>query len=225
MMATQEILEKAVARGCNLLITHEPLFYNHHNTLQHIPDDPVYAAKEQYLNDHQLCVFHLHDNLHNPNRDYVAIGMAKKLGWEKYRTDDGYKRFKMPGVKLKDILRDLKAGLEPAALRYIGDEDAVYENVIASWGFMMPENGIRKINGHESCVLITGETHEWEFVEYAHDAAQLGFRKALIVTGHVPSEESGMEFFCGYLREKFPALSIEYIKTNDLYQIERESTH
>ena len=33
MMATQEVLEKAVQRDCNLIITHEPVFYNHHNQL------------------------------------------------------------------------------------------------------------------------------------------------------------------------------------------------
>jgi putative NIF3 family GTP cyclohydrolase 1 type 2 len=215
MMATQEVLEKAVQRGCNLIITHEPVFYNHHNQTQNLLNDPVYRAKEQYLKDNQLCVFHLHDNMHQASLDTIAVGMAKKLGWEKYRTDESYKSFSMPGMTLAHILQDLEANLEPTAIRYIGDRDAEYENVVVSWGFMMMENGVRLINRHESCVLIAGETHEWEFVEYVQDAKQMGFRKAFITTGHVPSEESGVEFFCGCLQEKFPACSIAYIKTND----------
>jgi putative NIF3 family GTP cyclohydrolase 1 type 2 len=218
MMTTQEVLEKAVQRGCNLIITHEPLFYNHQHKFQHLLNDAVYKAKERYLRDHQLCVFHLHDNLHHAGLDYVAVGMAQKLGWGKYRTDDSFKSFRMADVKLEHILRDVEVGLEPTAVRYIGDKDAVYENVITSWGFMMMENGVKLINRHESCVLITGETHEWEFVEYVHDAHHLGLRKALVVTGHVPSEESGVEFFCNYLRDKSPSLSISYIKTDDLFE-------
>jgi len=218
MMATQAVLEEAVSRGCNLIITHEPVFFNHHNNLQHVANDAVYAAKVDYLKSHQVCVFHLHDNLHHAGLDYIATGMAQKLGWEPYRTDESCKSFRMPGVKLGQILDDLATHLKPAALRYIGDRDAIYENVVTSWGFMMIENGVRLINRHENSVLIVGETHEWEFVEYVHDAHRMGLRKALVVVGHVPSEEGGVEAFCDDVRAKFPSQSISYIKTNDLFQ-------
>lgn len=218
MMATQEVLEKAVSRGCNLIITHEPVFYNHHNNLQNISSSMVYEAKEKYLRDNQLCVFHAHDNLHHARFDYVAVGMAKKLGWEKYRTDDSFKSFRMPDVTLEHMLGEIRVNLEPTAIRYIGDKDIAYENVMTSWGFMMAENGIKSINRYESSLLITGETHEWEFVEYVHDANQMGFRKAAIILGHIPSEECGVEFFCSHLQEQFPSLSILYIKTTDLFK-------
>ncbi|MEJ5312021.1 MAG: Nif3-like dinuclear metal center hexameric protein [Anaerolineae bacterium] len=218
MMATQAVLEEAVRQGCNLIITHEPVFYSHQHQYQHLLNDAVYKAKEAYLRAHGLCIFHLHDNLHHPGFDYIAWGMAQKLNWQQYRTDESCKSFRMSGVNLDHILRDIATHLEPTALRYIGDADTAYENVITSWGFMMPENGVKLINRHESCVLITGETHEWEFVEYAHDAHRLGFKKALVVVGHVPSEESGMEYFSTCLQNKSPSLSISYIKTNDLFK-------
>ena len=153
MMATQEVLEKAVRRGCNLIITHEPLFYNHHHN-QHFLDDAVYTAKEAYLRTHGLCIFHLHDNLHHPGLDYIAAGMARKLNWESCRTDESLKSFRMPGVKLEQILRDIDTKLEPAALKYIGDTDFAYENVVTSWGFMGMENGVNLINQYESLSLI-----------------------------------------------------------------------
>jgi putative NIF3 family GTP cyclohydrolase 1 type 2 len=220
MMATQKVLEEAVQRGCNLIITHEPLFYNHHHEFQHLLDDAVYMAKEAYLRDNGLCVFHLHDNLHHHAKlDYIAVGMAQKLNWEEYRTDESLKSFRMPGVKLRQILRDMETKLEPTAMKYIGDQDVAYENVVTSWGFMGMERAVRLINRQESSVLITGETHEWEFVEYVHDAHQMGLRKALVMVGHVASEESGMEYFRNYLQEKSPSLSISYIRTNDLFRI------
>lgn len=218
MMATQEVLEEAVRRDCNLIITHEPLFYNHQHRFEHLLRDPVYLAKEAYLRTHGLCVFHLHDNLHRPGLDDIAVGMAHKLNWGKYRADDSFRNFRMPGVPLKDILRDIDTHLEPTAMKYIGDEDVAYENVVTSWGFMMMENAVQLINRHESCVLITGETHEWEFVEYVHDANRMGLGKALIVVGHVASEEGGVEFFSHYLQEKSPSHSISYIRTNDLFK-------
>ncbi|HNT76941.1 MAG TPA: Nif3-like dinuclear metal center hexameric protein [Anaerolineae bacterium] len=218
MMATQAVLEEAVRRDCNLIITHEPLFYNHHHQFQSLLNDPVYLAKEAYLREHRLCVFHLHDNLHHPRLDYIALGMAHRLHWEAYRTDETFKAFKMPGVTLGQMIGELEAALEPAALKYIGDKDVAYDNVLTSWGFMMMENGVKLLNRYENCVLITGETHEWELVEYVHDAHQMGLRKALIMTGHMVSEESGVEFFCNYLQGKSPSRAISYIKTNDLFK-------
>lgn len=218
MMATQEVIEEAVKQECNLIISHEPLFYNHHNKFETFLNDDIYRAKEQFLRSNRLSVFHLHDNLHDARFDYIAVGMAKKLNWERYCIDDSFKSFRMPGIKLEDILSALKTSLNPVAMRYIGDKDFVYENVVTSWGFMGIEGGIHLINKHKDSILITGETHEWEFIEYIHDAAQMGFRKAVIVTGHIPSEEGGMEFFCDYLQKQFPLLSISYIKTNDLFK-------
>ena len=218
MMATQEVLEKAVKKGCNLIITHEPLFYNHHHKFENLLDDVVYKTKDAYLRKNQLCVFHLHDNLHNKHFDFIDAGMAKKLDWEKYRVGSSYKNFRMPEVTLKHIFSDLKENLQPTAIRYVGDKDTVYENIVVSWGFLMMENGVELINSYENSVLITGETHEWEFVEYMHDANQMGLKKALIITGHIPSEACGVEFFCNYLQEKFASLSILYIKTNDLFK-------
>lgn len=153
-----------------------------------------------------------------PTLDYIALDMAHRLHWEAYRTDESYKAFTMPGVTLGQMLRDLEAALEPAALKTIGDKDVAYENVLTSWGFMMLENGVKLLNRHESTLLIAGETHEWELVEYVHDAHRMGLKKAFIMTGHVVSEESGVEFFCNYLQEKSPSRSISYIKTNDLFK-------
>jgi putative NIF3 family GTP cyclohydrolase 1 type 2 len=218
MMATQEVLEEAVRGGCNLIITHEPLFYNHHNKFQRISNDAIYTAKEKFLSEHGLCVFHLHDNVHHPGLDYIAAGMARKLNWGGYRTDDSFKSFRMAGRTLKQILEDVEASLEPTAIRYIGNEDTVYENVIVSWGYLMIEDGVRLINSQESLVLIAGETWEWELVEYVQDAHQMGFNKALVITGHVPSEESGMEYVSSYLQRKFPLHSITYIRTKDPFK-------
>jgi hypothetical protein len=42
-------------------------------------------------------------------------------------------------------------------------------------------------------VEVVGEAHEWEIVEYAADANTANLGKALIVIGHIPSEQAGMQ--------------------------------
>jgi putative NIF3 family GTP cyclohydrolase 1 type 2 len=216
MMATQEVLESAAARGCNLIITHEPLFYSHQDSRDFLKDDPVYRAKRDFLDEHRLCVFHLHDNLHRPI-DRINRGMAIRLGWEGYRVDDRYQAFRLQPKGLVDLARELRASLGPSALRYVGDPSFTFEHVVTSWGFMMAENAVKLVNAYDSCVLVTGETHEWEFVEYARDAGRLGFRKALVVVGHICSEEGAVEVFHSDLRSLFPDSRVEFIATGDLF--------
>ena len=42
-------------------------------------------------------------------------------------------------------------------------------------------------------VLVIGEVPEWETILYVSDAAAQGKKKALILMGHIPSEQAGMQ--------------------------------
>ena len=63
-------------------------------------------------------------------------------------------------------------------------------------------------------VLLVGETREWETVEYAADALTEGRRKALIVIGHVPSEQAGMEECARWLKTFISGVPIEFVPTS-----------
>ena len=40
-MSTSEALQKAIDLGCNVFITHEPTYYNHHDA----PDSPIFKLE------------------------------------------------------------------------------------------------------------------------------------------------------------------------------------
>src|SRR5690554_230004 len=44
-LATAEIIQQTAKLGANLIITHEPTFYNHRDETEWLNDDPVYAYK------------------------------------------------------------------------------------------------------------------------------------------------------------------------------------
>jgi hypothetical protein len=59
--------------------------------------------------------------------------------------------------------------------------------------------------------LIAGETREWELVEYAQDTITCGKKKALIVFGHVVSEQAGMKLCAEWLKPLVPEVPVEFI--------------
>jgi len=76
-------------------------------------------------------------------------------------------------------------------------------------------------------VLLVGETREWETVEYAADAVTEGKRKALIVIGHVPSEQAGMEECARWLKTFLKDVPIEFVATKQPFwtPVERSARH
>jgi hypothetical protein len=56
-MDTYPVLQKAAASGKNLIITHEPTFYNHRDDLSILAGDAVQAQKLAYIREHHLVVW------------------------------------------------------------------------------------------------------------------------------------------------------------------------
>ncbi len=64
-------------------------------------------------------------------------------------------------------------------------------------------------------VLICGEVNEWETPEYVRDAIDLGNNIGLVVTGHAPSEEAGMEYVVEWLQKLFTEQKVTFIASGD----------
>ena len=72
---TMDVLREAVRREDNLIITHEPTFYNHLDDTKFFIDDPVYKEKLAFIERHHLVIFRLHDEIHADRTDHILAGM------------------------------------------------------------------------------------------------------------------------------------------------------
>jgi hypothetical protein len=52
-------------------------------------------------------------------------------------------------------------------------------------------------------------------VEYVADAVAVGQKKALIIIGHIPSEQAGMEEFARWLRTVVKDVPVTFVATTD----------
>src|SRR5512139_872529 len=73
-LATLEVLRKAVGLGANLVIAHEPVFYNHLDETAWLAGDRVYEAKRRFIEEHRLVVWRAHDSWHALRPDPVTMG-------------------------------------------------------------------------------------------------------------------------------------------------------
>jgi putative NIF3 family GTP cyclohydrolase 1 type 2 len=211
---TMDVLREAVRRGDNLIITHEPTFYNHLDDRKLFTDDPVYKEKLAFIEQHHLVVFRLHDEIHADATDHIMTGMYEALGWQGYPHPPGRVGqyfVTIPPMTLEQIARTLEEKLQIKTLRVEGDPGLSISHVAFLPGASGLEKQVFALEQPGVELLIAGEASEWETVEYVRDAAAQGRHTALILLGHEVSEEPGMEQCAKELRELFPGVRVDHI--------------
>ena len=212
MMATMDVLQRASAKRLNFVITHEPTFYAHLDVPEGVPqDDPVWAEKREFIEKHGLVVWRFHDHWHMRNPDGIEAGNIHALGWEKYQRPENQYLFVIPETTLESLAAEVAKKLQTPVLRVVGNPQMKITQVGFSPGAAGSESEIHALEQNNVQVLMVGETREWETVEYAADAVSEGRKKALIVIGHVPSEQPGMDECAKWLKGFVKNVPIEFV--------------
>jgi putative NIF3 family GTP cyclohydrolase 1 type 2 len=214
---TMAVLRKAVAEHKNLIVTHEPSFYNHLDEPTLFTQDPVYLEKMAYIKEHHLVLFRLHDGWHLRQPDGIAEGWIKKAGWTKYQKPGEQMFFTLPPTTLAELARQLQATFAARILRVVGDPALRVTNVAYRPGASGEAKQVKALERDDVEVLVAGEASEWETVEYTRDAMLQGRHKALILLGHDTSEEIGMETCAEWLKKLLPAMPVEYVPAGEPY--------
>ena len=219
MFADMKVLQKAVAEKTNLIITHEPVFYNHLDETKNLENDLVYQAKIKFINDHKLIIWRFHDHFHRMKPDGIYAGMIEKLGWGKFQTDQSMVRFQFDSQKLSQFVVKLKAIFPGSSLRVIGNPDLKFTGVALAVGAPVSIEHIQLLQEPQIEVLVAGEAPEWETYQYVYDAQLQGKNKAVIFLGHANSEEAGMNYCTKWLKGFLPKdLKINYVETGSCFK-------
>ena len=212
MMATMDVLQRASAKGLNFVITHEPTFYAHLDTPEGMPEsDPVWAEKRAFIEKHRMVVWRFHDHWHMRKPDGIEAGMVRSLGWEKFQNPENQYLFVMPETTVKKLAEEVANKLGSPVIRVVGEPEMKVTIVGFSPGAAGFERETHALERDDVQVLLVGETREWETVEYAADAVSQGRNKALIVIGHIPSEQAGMEECARWLKGFVKTVPVEFV--------------
>lgn len=220
MMATLDVLRQAAARGDNLVITHEPTFYNHRDTLAILEgeSDAVLAGKQRFIREHGLVIWRFHDIPHTMKPDMINAGIIRTLGWEEYQRAGNPVAFILPEQTIRSLATTVGDKLGAKAIRISGNPAALVRTAVLTQGFPGFPTNRHAIQSAKPDVVIIGEDHEWETIEYVVDAISEGRIKGLIVLGHIPSEQAGMDEFARWLRSFVTEVPIHFIPTADPFR-------
>lgn len=217
MFATPEVIRKAHMLGANLLIVHEPTFYDHFDHL--LPDDPVTAKKRELLENCNITLYRYHDYPHSAIPDLICAGVVDAMGLEADIIHSDFKdlvriRLRTP-MTATELEAHLRKTLGLCHIKVSGTRNLPATGLSLMCG--TPGGVFDEFRNPDCEILLTGEACEWQLGEYARDASQLGFHKTLMVLGHIGSERDGMKLVAELLQKELPAIKTTYIECGEVY--------
>jgi putative NIF3 family GTP cyclohydrolase 1 type 2 len=212
-MATLDMIQRAHAAGLNMVVTHEPTFWNDQDKVQQLAADPIYRFKADFCAKNNMAVWRFHDNIHSQRPDLIWVGLARALGWSSRPAGPTQRSFTLPPTTLKALAADVATHMGARALRVVGDPNAKVSTVAVGMGYSMP-----RITP-DIDVVMGGENPEtggaFDDTEYILDAAVLGKNKGQIILGHAISEEPGMEDCANWMRTFITEAPIQFVRAGE----------
>lgn len=216
---TEEVINEAIEKGCNLIIAHHPLLFR---GLKSISGGNYIERCVIKAIQHNVCIYAAHTNLDNASNG-VSFRMAKKLQLDDVRflsSNESQGVESGAGVigKLSapmpkgQFLQLLKKVFRTGCIKYSASDERLIQNVAlcGGAGAFLADEAIKK--GADA--FITGE------IKY-HDFFGRGSDILLAEIGHYESEQYTLEIFREIIQEKFPNLPINEteIKTNPIFYL------
>jgi len=209
-MATLDVLRRASAAGRNFVITHEPTFYNHQDQTAALERDTTYQAKLRFIEDQGLVVWRFHDHAHALRPDPLVVGSARVLGLAEYASQTERGVYVVPETTLRALAEDVARRTGGRAIRVCGDPAMKVTRLALGPGYGVPPL-TQAID-----VTIGGEAPEsGGQAAYALDAQALGRPRAVILLGHMMSEDFGMREVAEWLRGVLPDVPIDWIPAGE----------
>jgi putative NIF3 family GTP cyclohydrolase 1 type 2 len=215
MFDSYDTIRRAVEAGCNMMIPHEDTYWNDADDLSIVENDPSYKLKVDYMREHNVVVYRMHDSLHGSRPDPIYVGLARALGLESsWETAPQSHHFTLPETTLGELAAMCQKRLGDKALRVVGDPKVKVSRVQIGVGYATPS-----VNAADVDVVISGEQQETDGTldspAYVLDAMTLGIPKGWIMLGHNVSEEQGMLELAQWIKTFTPEIPVQLVRTGE----------
>ena len=154
MFCSFDTVKRAAEAGCNMIIPHEDTWWNDRDDTSIVSGDPLYKSKVDFMKEHNIVIFRMHDHMHSQRPDFLYVGSARALGLDsKYETAPQSHRFVIPETTLGALAADYQKRLGIRALRVVGNPNAKVSRIQLGVGYATPA-----VNTPDVDVVVSGPT-------------------------------------------------------------------
>lgn len=221
-MPSLAVVEYAIKGGYDLLLTHEPTYYDHRDYLTN-PDElkkvPIAVQKKKLIDESGLVIIRNHDVWDVFPEIGIPFAWARFLGFEGPPAQIGggnyMHRYDIAPVSFDEFAKRIAGrcakGGEPA-LQICGRGDQVISKVGIGTG-CATNLPIFQFMGCDVAIVCDDGTIYWKQLQQAADEGY-----PFIRIHHGTSEVPGMESLAQYVRKNFPALQVDYLPQTPIFR-------
>jgi putative NIF3 family GTP cyclohydrolase 1 type 2 len=212
-------VREAAARGCQMLITHEPTFWVHANevaSLEGWPPDSIKRRlaekKRALIEEHGLVMLRVHDAWDGMPEVGIPWAWARHLdlGTQPVRVSEGsyQQRYDIAPIALDELARRVAAKTAPLgepAVQVVGPPDEMVSKVGIGTGCYCGLIIFQELGCDVSVVCDDAQWY-WEDMQFAADTGH-----AVIRVNHGVTEEPGMVTLTEYINARLPGVSAEHL--------------
>ncbi len=205
-------LKEATAKGCNVFVCHEPLYYDHRDEDKDICEKyDLIRAKRDWIDEHGIAVMRCHDVWDQMPGIGIPDSWASllELGEPLPESDGLFKAFDVSGRTAIDVAKQVAGGvckLGQECVQLVGDPDAPVTRLALGTGAITPlQVFIDKLKA-DICIMTDDG---YNFCCDGGLAQDLGV--PLIVVNHCVAEDHGMALLSEKLREEFADVDVHHI--------------
>lgn len=217
-MPYRSVLEQAVGLDCNVVVTHEPVFYDHFDQDVDLERSPAVRAKRRLIEEHSLTVVRCHDTWDTLPEVGVLDSWSRilDLGPEVARSEFG-RAFDVSGKTARAVARlvaNRTKSLGQPAVQLLGDGDVGVTRAAIGTGAITPYFAFIRDLGADIAVCTDDGLEYWREGAYAIDNGV-----PIVVVNHGTAEEGGMSGLAAYLQTMVPDVPVHHLRQGCMYKL------
>lgn len=209
-------LEEAAEAGCNLFITHEPVFYRHMDDDENVFDQPHAREKREFIERNGVVIFRCHDVWDRMPGVGIVDSWAAHLGLtEKLNSNEFHAVYPSPASTLRELARCVAsrtADLGQDCVEMLGDGAAPVTKVAIGCGAITHYEAMVEL-GADAIIGTDDGMSYWSGGSWALDAGI-----PLVIVNHATAEEPGMKNLAKYIGQQFPGTPVLFIPQGCMFE-------
>lgn len=211
-----DTITEARDRGANLMVVHEPTFYDHWDGSDRLAGSAAADAKRRYIEESGITIIRCHDVWDAMPGTGIPFAWGTFLGLgEPYRSETHYNVYRVPPQTALDFARRVAGAVGPLGQERVGlygDPQARVELVGVGTGCIASPWKSYDL-GADLAVSVDDAVRAWIEGEWCHDTG-----RPLVVVNHNVAEEAGMASLARHLAAAFPAIPVTHLHQGCSYR-------
>jgi putative NIF3 family GTP cyclohydrolase 1 type 2 len=217
-MSYTQAIRQALDLNCNLLITHEPTYYDHWDKDVDAIRFPEAQKKKKLIEESGITILRCHDLWDQIREIGVPDSWGDSLGFGKAVGGEGFFRiYDGGGRTVYDIATQIAQAVKKygqESIQLIGPKEKIVHQFVIGTGAITPFPEMMEKFDQAQLFICSDDG----FVYWRDGAMAIDFNIPVLIVNHPVTEFAGIRNLYSYLKNQYPQIPVHYLEQSSMFQ-------